>query len=535
MTVTRVKESSYRKLYFFLLILAASLQVSGQDCVNCKEVPKLTQFDFDIKVPTPNAADGTENLWPEWKNLFMIASMVGNQLMLANPDCIRITIPPSFDSAGTQEITVGGETFTNLPSNPLISADLSKYGDYLLTGVITANGTECKLHAEIQTSCSRKIVAIADISFSLSSVSGNVSGIAQQLVNQFSPLSQKIRQFELDERTRDKSLSLFQTSSGEPIKITPDKETLKAGESTSFTIELRDCDGKPLAGREIRFAGSNFEGLKVPATIGGTVSPASVTTDANGKARATFTLTGGSHEALIAAYSPGKNVKGCESMFYGDAPINIRYTYSGYIKYSYESSSNCSDDVSSGCLRSTYNGVEKMTITYNSSFYIDPEKSPTPDFFVAEDDESESMVPDKLDGGSYSYRKTDIRKGIIICESVSKGQTTVQKILASQDGELKSSNFGFSVDNNSAHVNINLNFLANTSSKFSQTYLPEQSNNSTEEISWNVSFDSLLGNELTVKKQKIGNKTRYTIEGKRTLNLKCSSNSETIRMVIDEE
>jgi hypothetical protein len=42
--------------------------------------------------------------------------------------CIKMTIPPSVDTGDVELLSVGGETFVNLPSNPLISPDLSKYG-----------------------------------------------------------------------------------------------------------------------------------------------------------------------------------------------------------------------------------------------------------------------------------------------------------------------------------------------------------------------------------------------------------------------
>ncbi|HKP31981.1 MAG TPA: hypothetical protein VJT83_04620, partial [Chitinophagaceae bacterium] len=236
-------------LFLLIHVLAISFDASAQTCGNCNEAPRITQFDFDIRVPQPHTANGTNNLWPEWKNLFMIASSVGTNLKKADGGCIRLTFPPAIDTGDAQVARIGGETFSNLPTNPLLDKDLSIYGDYLLTGTITSDGMNCRIHAEIQTSCSRKKVVSADVTFSLSSVMSNVNNIAQQVASQLSPLAQKIKQFELEERKTNPALSLFRISNGD-IQVKPLKRTLKSGESTTVTFEVKDCDGVPLAGRD---------------------------------------------------------------------------------------------------------------------------------------------------------------------------------------------------------------------------------------------------------------------------------------------
>ncbi|MFL5810813.1 MAG: hypothetical protein ACJ749_14930, partial [Flavisolibacter sp.] len=119
---------------FCLISLGFIGTVDGQSCSNCGSQPKVIQFDFDIKVPEPNKNDGTENLWPQWKQLFTLAGSVEARLLEKNAGCVRFTMPPSVDTGGIQQITTAGETFTNLPSNPTIATNLSPYGDYLLTG-----------------------------------------------------------------------------------------------------------------------------------------------------------------------------------------------------------------------------------------------------------------------------------------------------------------------------------------------------------------------------------------------------------------
>ena len=290
-----------------LTVLVFQLPAHGQSCGNCNYISRLIQFDFDVQVPRPDASQGTANLWPEWKQLFRLANFVGARMIERNAGCIKLTMPPSIDTAGTEEMSVGGETFSNLPSNPNISKDLSVYGDYFLSGKITSHEKECTLHVEIQAACSRKTLATTEIKFSLDSAMETALSIAEQVASQFSPLAEKIKKFELAEREKNKSLSLLQIGR-DPIKISPDKKILKAGESTSFSIELKDCDGTPLAGREIMFNEASFEGLTLHKTIGGIVTPSKIITDAQGRATAKFTLNAGANHAVICAHSIGNNV-----------------------------------------------------------------------------------------------------------------------------------------------------------------------------------------------------------------------------------
>ena len=61
-------------LLLFIVVVLINFSVQAQQCGNCKEVPKIAAFGFDIKIRQPNKEDGTDSLWPEWKNLFMIDS-----------------------------------------------------------------------------------------------------------------------------------------------------------------------------------------------------------------------------------------------------------------------------------------------------------------------------------------------------------------------------------------------------------------------------------------------------------------------------
>jgi len=506
----------------------------AQQCGNCKEIPNIAGFGFDIQVKQPNKEEGTENLWPEWKNLFMLASVVAIQISNNESGCIKMTIPPSVDTSDFELLSVGGETFVNLPSNPLISPDLSKYGNYLLTGSITNNGTNCQLRVEVQTTCSRKTVVTAQTNFSLSSVSGNVSTIAQQVVAQLSSLADKIKNFELAERQQSKELSLNPVSWGDPIKIVPQKKILRAGESTSFTIEVKDCDGTPLGGREVVFNESIFEGFKVPGTTGGMVIPAKVITDANGIAKATFTLKAGSKEAFIAAHSHGKDVKGCNSMLFGDAPVNIKYTYSGYVVYTYDGISQLTTNVDDNVMNNFFTGKETTNVSYRTSFYGEGTAENIA-LNISDEEEIGTNVPDVLGSGSYNYNKSDYWKFTVICNCAGKGDVTEQKMRKNAGGDIKKSNLVFDYNGDFGRVGLRMTFNTTGSYSYYATYMPSQSSSSQEEFYWSVDFDTMIDKNFTIKKETVGNRTRYTAEGENTLKLSNGSQTAKIKMVVWEE
>jgi len=522
-------------LHACVVILLISVSARSQQCGNCKDIPKIIEFGFDIKVAEPNKEASTENLWPEWKNLFIIAQVVGTQISKNEGNCIRLIMPPSVDTGDVELLSVGGETFVNLPSNPLISADLSKYGNYVLTGAITSNGASCQLSVQIQTACSRKTVVTAQTSFSLSSVAGNVSSIAQQVALQLSPLAEKIKNFELKERQAAQELSLYPVNWEEPIRITVQKKLLKAGESTSLTIEIKDCDGKVLAGREVFFSETEFEGFRIPGTIGGTISPAKVVTDANGIAKATFTLKGGSKEAIIAAHSPGKDVKGCNSILFGDVPLNIKFTYSGYVTFNYEGQSGLTSDTSDKTMHHYYTGKETTSLFYRASFY--GEGSGAGDISISSiDGKTEGTeVPDVLETGSFKYMKSDFWKNTVICNCASKGEVTEQKMKSTSDGELKNSSITFSYDDGVGRINLDIFFNTSNTASHSASHIPLQSSNSQDELHWPVNFDTFTDKSFKVRKEKIGNRTRYTAEGEQSIDLKNLHQSGKIKMVVWEE
>jgi hypothetical protein len=526
---------SIKIISFFILFGFFCFAAKAQNCTNCNEVPRIAGFDLDIRVPQPNAQDGTENLWPEWKSLFQMAGFVSAAIMQKEGSCLRFFVPPSVDTSDVQMISVGGETFTNLPSNPDIAADLSKYGDYIFTGTITGN-SNCVLHVEIQTACSRKTIAVADISFQLSSLMDHISSIANQASVQLGSVHEKIKQFELSEKQKDRSLTLFKI--GEQIKITVQKKILKAGESTPITVELKDCDGLPIVGRTVLFNSGIFEGMKITGTIGGTVSPASLVTDENGTGHGNFTLKSGAAEAIINAYSPGNDVNGCASMMIGDAPVNIHYSYSGYVTYELKSSSNCVETASTACTKNTVKNRDIEQVTYRASFFTDVEAGGTV-FTVsgADDEEPGTKVPDLLEGGSSSLRKMRVADNVYTCASVVQGKHDVHKMINRSEGTLNHGTFSIELPAANGGGGFSLHIDVDTQSEWSieATGMDPQKGSDKGTTSYDLSIAQELDKEFTFKRDVIKGKVRYIISGSRTRTYNCNSITETIKVVVEAE
>lgn len=152
-------------------------------------------------MPQPELKGEKTEGWLEWLQLFWFGKHANAQLFQQNKSCITFTQPlssnskPIFDNLGNEiptlveeEILKVGQTYTNLPP----AGDVSRYGSYIITGYVKASGDGYIMHMELQTACSRKKVAAADVPFNKSSSSDYTMGIAQQAVSKLSPLIEKL-------------------------------------------------------------------------------------------------------------------------------------------------------------------------------------------------------------------------------------------------------------------------------------------------------------------------------------------------------
>jgi hypothetical protein len=484
----------------FVVVLFLISSTKAQQCGNCNLKPSIALYDFDVQVAKP-----TDPLQETaWTLLYGLSWHANNHIIKSNGQCVNFIEPFSKNPQGVETIQISA-TAMNLP----VSGNVA--GDYYITGTVTQGDLDNILEIRLHASCSGKVIESSEVRFAKGSDQPAVINAAKLAAGKFLDLHQLIQQLELKERKESPQTDISANNS-KPIAIRLSRNTLKAGEKTDITVEVTDCDGKPLADREVLFTAATFEGMKIPGTIGGTVIPWKTVTDANGRASATFTLQGGSSEAIIAVHSPGKDVKGCGSILFGDAPVNIKYTHSGYVTYTYIGSSGLTSDKSDKTMNYFYTGDEKTTITYRASFYGEGEAGGI-SLTSAEEEAVGTDIPDMLEFGNYNYAKSDYWKNTLICNCAGKGEVTEQRIKNTGAGEIKNSTLHFSYSEGAGRLSLNLKFTSKNSAFFKASHLPEQTSNSEDDLHWPVDFDTFMDKNFKIIKEKVGNKIKYTGRG----------------------
>jgi hypothetical protein len=298
------------KLIAFLLLSFAFQNASlAQNCGSCKTVPKVAHYDYDVQVPQPRDPKEAE----AWQQLFWLAKFSQSYLWEQNKSCVHFIDPIAINVKGNQMVKVGN-------TNPILPlSEPSNRLDYIITGLVRQIGQDYQLHIELQTSCGRKTVVGSDVSFHSSTDPDYIKQIAEQGAARFSSLGEVINDYAQKQRSNDNHTA-FSGWGSKAITITPKKYKLGAGEETEIEITLKDCDGTPLANREVRFTEGFVQGFPIKGTTGGTVSPSSVTTDGGGKGKAKFKM-GNGKTAFINAHYLFNRPSGCEDAMLGSFPM----------------------------------------------------------------------------------------------------------------------------------------------------------------------------------------------------------------------
>jgi hypothetical protein len=315
-----------KKLLLFLSVLLCVLISRSQNCTNCGKAPKVACYDLSVNVDKPV---GSGDSLLKWKQLFWLSAFAKTRLFELNKNCVRFTQPLVKGSEG-KDVILAGETSPMLAEN----SEPSKYGDYLITGmVVQYEGRGCIMYMELQAACSGKKVASAEVPFELSTDAEYIAGIGRQAASKLSPLGDKIKNFELEQRKKDPKIA-FANLVRESLTLKPQKRQLTSNEETEVDITLKDCDGYILANRLIEFNSSSIGGMAINGTTGGTVTPSSVTTDANGKAKVKFKMGTGKTAMIVAHYSFYKP-SGCPAAMINSEPIN-QAPFKVEIEYEYD-------------------------------------------------------------------------------------------------------------------------------------------------------------------------------------------------------
>src|SRR5688572_10650550 len=291
-----------KKIFLITALLICSLCFCvAQQCGNCNKKPTVVFFDlekFNIQKPADKA------LHKKWEKIYFISDYIFEQIRNGD-SCINL-----LDAGPMERARISRKAEAN-------------YGwEYLIYGWIRPIDDSYELKLFLTPACKDKILAETDVLFKLTA-DWNPVQTAQGAVAKLFPLINKIKGFEAEQKEARK-LPLGGNWFGGSIDIKVLNPHLKGGEQTDIVLEMKDCDGKLLADQEISFS----------KTTGGTVIPATIKTDAQGKAKAKFKLQSNlKGEAIIAAQSSPVNVKGCEDVYSGTAAVAVTPAYNVSVSY----------------------------------------------------------------------------------------------------------------------------------------------------------------------------------------------------------
>lgn len=154
--------------------------------------------------------------------------------------------------------------------------------DYMLHSEVSGTPGDYKATVSLEVSKTRELVAVASRSFASASDAAKATDSA---VGGFGSVFTRIRDFEKKKRESGHPYAMAPI-----IRFAPATPLLALEASTGVEITMVDCDGVALANRTLTLSAD-----------GGTFAPASVTTDASGKAQSTFTAGKTVMVALLVA------------------------------------------------------------------------------------------------------------------------------------------------------------------------------------------------------------------------------------------
>ena len=304
-----------------LLLFAVPL-VTFADCDQCPK-PEVILYDFAVEIPRPEPGAGLG----EWYDLFFAASRAGSELFNDN-QCVRF-----LDGAALKDNSgeVGGPLIVGVDYAHLPPVGNIKGRDYLFTGSVSGGPGNYHVTLSLETACKRRVAHSA--SGSAATVE-EAKELARPLARQeFRPLLQTIRRYERDQRATNPKVALA-SNFGDILTMEPAKREAKPFETVPIQFTLVDCDGQPLAGREISLTSQDDRTL-IP--YNGRFDVPKVTTDGNGKASANFIVGGKKGIAIPRASFQFLHPTGCEAIDVNETSINVEGTAALYeVRFTYQ-------------------------------------------------------------------------------------------------------------------------------------------------------------------------------------------------------
>lgn len=266
---------------------------------------------FDLSIPPNPVAAGTTvtSGSPEAKAylhwLDLTTAYGGVSAALINNDPTRSGI--EYLDLTIANAASGGTVMNYKPGFDTAPAGAVSGVDYLVAGQLTGEEGAYAVSVSLQDATTRAQIAAGRASFQSSLDSMTT---VQTAASQLTPALRKIRVYQQMLKQQSNDMAIAPPLDQPQVMVA--QRRLKTGQSTVVSFSLRDCDGLPLAHRT----------LKLKATHG-RISPASVVTDAAGRARATFTATSIGGAMVQADYGPYETVTHKRDQRRGSAAIAV--------------------------------------------------------------------------------------------------------------------------------------------------------------------------------------------------------------------
>lgn len=351
-------------LAFFGLVVSEAATAACDQCPK----PGVALYDLDVQVPVDTSSASALSQW--WKLHFAAGWVAGT---VGGDRCANFSDGAMFsDTSGapSSTLTIGVGHSHLAPSGPIL---LSSH-DYLLTGSIASSGGGYQMNLKLETTCSREVAASVSGTFASPS---EASATAVRLATQaFTPLSDKIREFEKQKRDADPEVAIDVCK--DAFQIVPSKTSAAPSETLPVTISLKDCDGTPLAGRKILLMGGSFKGSSLAPSTNGVFTQTEVTTDGQGKATVDYTTGPSQGLSVPRVHFVYKSPAGCLFEAEAVATIDLRGTAAYYkVRFEYTEDYTYKYDTSfvlggaSGMQR--VNGFSNLAVGGNGIVVNDPD------------------------------------------------------------------------------------------------------------------------------------------------------------------
>lgn len=261
----------------FAAMLVPDVQAATSICDQCV-VPGVSLYD--TKVSADQASGSLADSLSTSLNFRDAAMSVRTFVDSLDPnrDCMHILAGEFSSRTDSADYRVrGGIGYANTVAKGAVGLM-----DYMLHSEIGGKPGSYSVTISLETSKTRESVAAATRSFASAS---DVAKATDSAVASLGSVFTKIRTFEKKKRTTGHPFALSPI-----IRFAPVKPKIEVKASTVVEITMMDCDGVALANRTLSLS-----------TDGGSFAPASVTTDASGKAQSTFTAGNTAMAALLVA------------------------------------------------------------------------------------------------------------------------------------------------------------------------------------------------------------------------------------------